>query len=434
MRTLCLVAVLCLAGCSPSNRPTLADTPAVQDRASVTLDVDGPSGDQHPLVCGVGRDFPAGHELAFRGSPSGELVHAVFPEGVAPPKTLDGRFVLHGHYQAVENKKRYTLKRPPKDYQYFVVSSWQAAEGSPDRKAAANARGDTASGDEAHPHVVRSMAQWTLEEFTEKEGGGFVVDIDELKKRPEEVVVAANKSGTFKKTCSKQEYVLSVRREADRWIERSLATECHPPQDAERTMVHDGVAARGKNGRIAHGDIVTLDWKHNACEITLIQSKRLFVLRIKPPAMPPSSSLDERIAYVKSRIEPLFIKQAKVRERDGEYRDVPIRERILADLFEGVDRSELDGDVCIGKLPKHFTAPKPEARVSVSAKDHAVNAGYYIWYECVGWWYDGDEIVLYFPKILFYREIEGEVPANPNRAMMSDYYRLGHNWFLLDTQ
>lgn len=125
MRTLCLVAVLCIPGCSQTNRPTPAGTPAVQDLASITVDVDGSSG-QHPLVCGVGRDFPAGHELAFRGSQSRELVHAVFPEGVTPPKTLDGRLVLHGHYQGIQKRREgRRVKRVPKDYQYFVVSSWE---------------------------------------------------------------------------------------------------------------------------------------------------------------------------------------------------------------------------------------------------------------------------------------------------------------------
>jgi hypothetical protein len=76
-------------------------------------------------VCGAGRDFPTGRELAFRTSQSQEFVHAVFPEGVMLSKTLDGKFVLHGHYQGIQNRTIYTLKRVPEDYRYFVVSSWK---------------------------------------------------------------------------------------------------------------------------------------------------------------------------------------------------------------------------------------------------------------------------------------------------------------------
>jgi hypothetical protein len=87
--------------------------------------VDASSSDQHPLVCGAGRDFPAGRELAFRHSQSREFVHAVFPQGVTPPKTFDGKFVLYGQYQRIQNRKIYTLKQPSEDYRYFVVSSWK---------------------------------------------------------------------------------------------------------------------------------------------------------------------------------------------------------------------------------------------------------------------------------------------------------------------
>jgi hypothetical protein len=80
---------------------------------------------QHPLVCGAGRDFPTGRELAFRNPQSGEFVHAVFPEGVTPPEKLGGKLVLRGHFQAVQNRKSYTHKLPPEDYRYLVVSSWE---------------------------------------------------------------------------------------------------------------------------------------------------------------------------------------------------------------------------------------------------------------------------------------------------------------------
>lgn len=103
---------------------------AAQGEASITLahllGIDASSSDtQHPLVCGAGRDYPAGREFAFRHFQSRELVHAVFPEDVTPPKSFDGKFVLHGQYQGIQNRKSYTLKQPPENYRYFVVSSWK---------------------------------------------------------------------------------------------------------------------------------------------------------------------------------------------------------------------------------------------------------------------------------------------------------------------
>jgi hypothetical protein len=104
---------------------------AVKGDSSITLAsllrVDASSSDtpQHPLVCGEGRDFPVGREFAFRHAQSREFVHAVVPESVEPPKTFNGKFVLHGRYQGIQNRNIYTLKRPPADYQYFVVTSWK---------------------------------------------------------------------------------------------------------------------------------------------------------------------------------------------------------------------------------------------------------------------------------------------------------------------
>ena len=87
---------------------------------------------EHPLMCLPDTDFPDGHEMAFRQPESGHPVHAVFPKGVAPPENLAGTFILHGHFQSIQNWDAFTptdtrklVKVPPKDYQYFVVSSWE---------------------------------------------------------------------------------------------------------------------------------------------------------------------------------------------------------------------------------------------------------------------------------------------------------------------
>jgi hypothetical protein len=73
--------------------------------------------------------------MAFRDPESGDSVHAVFPEAAAAPENLDASFVLHGHYQGIQNWDAFKptdavklVKVPPEDYQYFVVSSWERRE------------------------------------------------------------------------------------------------------------------------------------------------------------------------------------------------------------------------------------------------------------------------------------------------------------------
>ena len=133
MKTVWLAVIVCTFGCSHIERPTSAHTPVVQDRPSVTFDglvpVNASLADmQHPLVCGVGRDIPDGHELTFRNPETRESVHAVFPHGVTPPKSLDGKFTLHGHFQTIQKRNSYTLKQPLEDYRYYLVTSWKQKE------------------------------------------------------------------------------------------------------------------------------------------------------------------------------------------------------------------------------------------------------------------------------------------------------------------
>jgi|GEM_PF-2026741 len=110
-----------------------------QDSASVTLEnvvyCHGGSPSQQPLMCLPGKDFPEGREMTFRDPESGEFVHAVFPKAAAAPENLDGSFVLHGRFQGIQNwdafapsDARPVMKIPPKDYRYFVVSSWEHRE------------------------------------------------------------------------------------------------------------------------------------------------------------------------------------------------------------------------------------------------------------------------------------------------------------------
>jgi hypothetical protein len=84
------------------------------------------AGTQHPLVCGAQGDYPNGRELAFRAPQSREMIHAVFPASISSPKLLDGTFDLHGQFQPIQKRREGDLiKRPGKDYQYFLVQSWK---------------------------------------------------------------------------------------------------------------------------------------------------------------------------------------------------------------------------------------------------------------------------------------------------------------------
>lgn len=130
MRTFCILVVLCTFGCSKTERPTTANTQAVQDAPSEALDdlvfVDMFAPDyatQHPLI---GRSS-GGQDMAFKHVGSGETIHAVFPKGVSAPEALNGRFALQGHYQVASEKHTKDdspVKMIPKGYRYFVVSSW----------------------------------------------------------------------------------------------------------------------------------------------------------------------------------------------------------------------------------------------------------------------------------------------------------------------
>lgn len=130
MRIICIVALLCTFGCSQPDAPKETGTTRQQGSSVRTLDnlihFDAVSaGYQHPLVCGPGGDSPAGQELTFKNAESKDFVHAVFPEEVTAPDELQGNFVLHGHFQSIQNRTRYAGKKPPEDYRYFVVSSWE---------------------------------------------------------------------------------------------------------------------------------------------------------------------------------------------------------------------------------------------------------------------------------------------------------------------
>jgi hypothetical protein len=135
MRSLFMLMLVLAFGCSRTDLSSERPNPVQQDQGLVVLTdlayVDMFSPDystQHPLVCGTHADFLGGTEMAFRLPHSGELVHAVFPEDIRPPDSLDGTFVLHGRYQAIQRGEEDRLtKRAPEGYRYFVVSSWKHA-------------------------------------------------------------------------------------------------------------------------------------------------------------------------------------------------------------------------------------------------------------------------------------------------------------------
>lgn len=134
MRTICILVVLSTFGCSKTERTTTADAQAVQEAPSEALDnlvfVDMFAPDyttQHPLI-GHSR---GGQDMAFKHVVSGETIHAVFPKRASAPEALNGHFALQGHYEVAAEKHTKDdslVKMIPKDYRYFVVSSWTTKE------------------------------------------------------------------------------------------------------------------------------------------------------------------------------------------------------------------------------------------------------------------------------------------------------------------
>ena len=122
---------LCTFGCSQAERSAPTGSHALQSAPSETLEnlvyVDMFAPDyttQHPLV---GRSA-GGRDMAFKHIQSGETIHAVFPKGVSAPEDLNGSFILQGRYQVTpekNTKEDRLVKRSPKGYRYFVVSSWK---------------------------------------------------------------------------------------------------------------------------------------------------------------------------------------------------------------------------------------------------------------------------------------------------------------------
>jgi len=95
----------------------------------VLIESSSPNMPSYPLMCVNGGDYPNGVELVFRKQDDGKTwVHAAFPEGMKTPDKTDGTFVLKGRFQKIKNRDRFVHKKPPRDYQYFVVKSWTKQE------------------------------------------------------------------------------------------------------------------------------------------------------------------------------------------------------------------------------------------------------------------------------------------------------------------
>ena len=130
MKTICILSLLFVIGCSSVNRQTADDAQSNGTPLAFLQNLEHfdalSAGVQHPLVCGAAGDYPDGRELTFRAPGSTEMIHAVFPATVSPPTMLDGKFVLHGRFQPIQKRREGVLiKRPGDDYQYFLVTSWE---------------------------------------------------------------------------------------------------------------------------------------------------------------------------------------------------------------------------------------------------------------------------------------------------------------------
>lgn len=95
----------------------------------VLIPPDSPGMPSYPLMCVKGGDYPNGVEQIFRKKQDDStLIHAVFPEGLTAPKKSEAEFILKGHFQKIQKRERFVHKKPPQDYQYFVVRSLRKQE------------------------------------------------------------------------------------------------------------------------------------------------------------------------------------------------------------------------------------------------------------------------------------------------------------------
>ncbi|TWT79656.1 hypothetical protein CA13_10620 [Planctomycetes bacterium CA13] len=135
MRAAVIIAMLCTFGCSEPEAPEpkfdvsgevrIGRRQGVPETTLSNLIVLRDARVAHPLVCSSGGEYPGGEELIFENVETKEIVHAVFPEGNPMLNRQQGNFVLHGRFECIQNWDRFSLMQPPKDYQFFVVSSWE---------------------------------------------------------------------------------------------------------------------------------------------------------------------------------------------------------------------------------------------------------------------------------------------------------------------
>ncbi len=132
MKTVCALWLIFVIGCTSVNRPTTEDAQSNATPITILSNLEHVDAVAvrfaHPLVCGEGGDYPNGRELVFRVDSSTHPIHVVFPETDNSPQSLDGRFVLYGYYQTIQNWGRFVHLKPHVDYKYFVVMSWEHKE------------------------------------------------------------------------------------------------------------------------------------------------------------------------------------------------------------------------------------------------------------------------------------------------------------------
>jgi len=86
----------------------------------------------HPLVCGDGRDFLKGVEFIYSDSKQ-NIIHIVFPAAIELPNKYAIKIYLKGYHQGIQKIDSYNIKSIPKDYKYFVVTSWKQSKSNPNR-------------------------------------------------------------------------------------------------------------------------------------------------------------------------------------------------------------------------------------------------------------------------------------------------------------
>ena len=197
------------------------------------------------------------------------------------------------------------------------------------------------------PEPIFSLAKWDLDQVKDKKS----------------ILSPNDKRTEFPKTQTRQ------------WAEKTLAEQWQPPKDVETVCVQEGVLGV---------DLVYRKWTHNGYTLKLIQTSRLFVFRITFPDSKLKGSAKHQEEQVKKIFAEIFPAEKTIHGQRTW--TVPLRDLILKDVFTNPPQKIIDKEkqktLLWGNLLPSSTDPNK-----------------HMWFECVSWWCDDADLVIYFPKI-----------------------------------